>query len=372
MVDWILVSSPCDCVDWMRAMTLTIYRCLIWRIIFWSTLHPVLACAWLHTDLKYLSDCRSLALTAKLAVRVGMPWVWCVSWGRGLVGSSLALFAIGQVRNRVCFACWRWLMTSWTVGIWVRLHVRHVDKIASWGLRWVVFLSVLLHQVLVELIEDMLGILDVASVTQRWILWSVARDRWLPAHAARPTCMMMVTDGWYLRAMRLGVNRERRAASLVCRAVGMLMHTYLIDLLRVELAYFHLLDLASTWMNRRRAVGACHHLDSTDLTCTILSKLVQLLSLLLRVSLVLARCWLWSDVSSSDRGHLFWERSGRLWSHWVATRHHVMQVVLAVGRIGRVIDTLMGVRRDATNVVCILSRLHVPVIDWLHLDCRLR
>lgn len=125
----------------------------------------------------------------------------------------------------------------------------------------------------------------------------------------------MVTDGWYLRAMRLGVNRERRAASLVCRAVGMLMHTYLIDLLRVELAYFHLLDLASTWMNRRRAVGACHHLDSTDLTSTILSKLVQLLSLLLRVSLVLARCWLWSDVSSSDRGHLFWERSGRLWSH---------------------------------------------------------
>ena len=49
-----------------------------------------------------------------------------------------------------------------------------------------------------------------------------------------------------------------------------------------------------------------------------------------------------------------------------------MQVVLAVGRIGRVIDTLMSVRRDTTDVVCILCRLHVPVIDWLHLDCRLR
>ena len=92
---------------------------------------------------------------------------------------------------------------------------------------------------------------------------------------------MNVTDGWYLSAMSLGVYGERRTASLVCRAVGMLVHTYLIDLLRVELAYFHLFDLATTWMHRRRAVGACHHLDSTDLTCTILSKLVQLLSLLL-------------------------------------------------------------------------------------------
>ena len=172
----------------------------------------------------------------------------------------------------------------------------------------------------------------------------------MPTDAPSNHSMLLLVMN-YLAAMVWQVG----TASLVV----LLVHPNLVELVIVQLVHLHLLNLA-TRVNRRWPAAYLHHLDATNLLACILTPIQarQLVSLILRVTLIVYRCvFAGGYISSCNRCQLL--RGVLLGGHLLLVDHGLYGALRLPWRVKNPL------------VVRNITREGLRIIHSLHLNSRL-
>ena len=140
------------------------------------------------------------------------------------------------------------------------------------------------------------------------------------------------------------------------RLVVLLVHTYLVQLVVIQLVHLHFLNLAAR-VDGRWSITALHHLDTTNLLTCILAPIQasQLVCLLIRVTTLIGNTFAGGYISSGDRWQLL--RVILLGGHLLLMDHGLHGALWLPGRV-----------KNPLVIRHITGRRNLWLIQSLHLN----